>query len=410
MTGFGHSGNLFAHKLAKALFVLFGRGGILPEDFKIVAFARRNFSDTDFRAQTKENIFKRGEVDLQKLDKFLLCLDYFQGDFAKKEDFVKLGAILAQEKNRQIIFHVASAPDLYEKIFENMSSAGFSKMFPNSRILIEKPFGKNGSEAIQLEKILSSIFHEEQIFHIDHYLAKETARKIFDFRFLDGTLQNIWNNESIKKIKVSFHESHTVGARGASYDAVGDFRDVGENHMLQLLTLVLMNKPEQFSPAFIREARAKLIQDLSLDSKQKITKGQYEGYLSEPGVKANSETETFFRVFLESRDPKFFGVEIELEGGKGLVDLHSEITTTTVSVKVYFKDGSEKEFKIQPVPSTVYDSYTKVYEDAIKGDQTLFVSIEEIFAEWKIADELLEKWKDIPVKIYKVGSKPGYIM
>ena len=193
-----------------------------------------------------------------------------------------------------------------------------------------------------------------------------------------------------------------VGARGASYDKVGAFRDVGENHMLELLSLLVMNKEKQMNIENIRESRAKALENLYIDDTQKITRGQYEKYLSEVGVDISSKTETFFRIFLKSKDAFFSNTSIELEGGKGLADKKSEITTT-VSLEVYFENGEKKEFKIQPVPGTVYESYTNVYRNIFLKDQTLFVSTREIMAQWKLADELLEKWKDTPLVIYKIG-------
>ena len=179
--------------------------------------------------------------------------------------------------------------------------------------------------------------------------------------------------------------------------------------MLELLALTIMEKPSQFDSEHIRASRVKALSDLYIDYNLKITKGQYEGYHSEPGVDPHSATETFFRVFLRSKDPNFSNVCFELESGKGLIDMHSDITSTTVAVEIYFKTGEKKELKIQPVPGTVYESYTGVYANALAGDQTLFVSIEEIILEWRLADELFKKWGDMPLVIYEKGSRADYI-
>ncbi|HEV7424373.1 MAG TPA: hypothetical protein VGO21_04255 [Candidatus Paceibacterota bacterium] len=408
---FGATGNLYADKLAKSLFLLFEEGNTLPSDFKIIAFARKDFSNQDFRTYTKDSILKRSEtykIDASKLDDFLTHIEYWQGDFSGVNDFVKLKNYLSLEKDRSILLHLATTSLLYEKIFKNIKAAGLNTVNERMSILIEKPFGKDGADTKHLHAILSNIFADSEVFHVDHYLAKETTRVIPLFRFKDGSLEEKWNNKNIEKIKVIFHESNIVGSRGASYDTVGAFRDVGENHMLELLALTIMDKPLELHGEAVRKSRAKALQDLYIDQSCPMTKGQYEGYLSEPGVRADSKTETFFRVFLKSKNPRFADVEFELEGGKGLIDMHSNITTTTVTVEVYFKNAknsSRKEFKIQPVPGTSYDSYIKVYTDAIALDQTLFVSMEEIISEWKLADELLTQWKNIPLVIYKKGSK-----
>jgi glucose-6-phosphate 1-dehydrogenase len=401
---FGATGNLYADKLARALFILFKNGGVLPTDFKIIAFARRDFSSGEFRTHTKDNILKKMKVGVDGLEDFLSHIEYFKGDFLDKNDFMKLGEILSVEKDTNTIFHMATAHTSYEVILKNLKFS-LEKINGSRSILIEKPFGRDELDARHLDAILSEVFTQKQIFHIDHYLAKDTYSSFFDFRFQDQSMAEHWNNKNIKKIKVIFHESNIVGSRGASYDTVGAFRDVGQNHMLQLLSLSIMDEPVEKSGEGVRMARTEALENLYIDENSTIMRGQYEGYLSHPGVKENSATETFFRVFLKSKSPDFSGVELELESGKGLLDMNSDITTTTVAIQVYFKDGTVKDFKIQPVPGTVYDAYTKVYREALSNDQTLFVSMPEILAEWKITDEVLKKMQDFPLVVYKKGSK-----
>jgi glucose-6-phosphate 1-dehydrogenase len=386
------------------LFILFKNGGVLPTDFKIIAFARRDFSSSEFRAYTKDNIEKKMKGSEADLEDFLSHIEYFKGDFLDKNDFVKLGEFLVVEKNRNIIFHMATAHTSYEVILKNLKFT-LEKINGSASILIEKPFGQDELDALHLDAILSELFTKKQIFHIDHYLAKDTYSALFDARFKHGSVSTIWNHDNIKKIKVIFHESNLVGSRGASYDSVGAFRDVGQNHMLQLLALSVMGKPSGISGEGVHTARAEALENLYIDANAPLIRGQYDGYLSHPGIKENSTTETFFRVFLKSKSPDFSGVELELESGKGLLDMNSDITTTTVAIQVYFKDGTVKDFKIQPVPGTVYDAYTKVYRDAISMDQTLFVSMPEILAEWKITDEVLKKMQDFPLIFYKQGSR-----
>ncbi len=404
---FGATGNLYADKLAKALYILF-EAGKLPAKFSIIGFARKDLTSEIFRASTKASILKKGEVNASKLDDFLQHIEYFQGNFIEKEDFVKLKDFILNSSisspDTAVFLHIATASKVYKQVFENIQVSTLETAYKQTKILIEKPFGKDEADAKNLQNFLSQIFEKKDIFHVDHYLAKETAVGIFDFRWKAGSPEGSWNKEFIKKIKVSYLESNVVGSRGASYDAVGAFVDVGQNHMLELLALSTMEKPHHLDAQSIHASRAKALSDLYIDGDKKITKGQYEGYLSELGVEPHSKTDTFFRVFLKSKNPSFAGVEMELEGGKGLADMHSDIITTSVAVEIYFKSGEKKEFKIQPVAGTVYESYTKVYEDAFLGDQTLFVGIEEILAEWKITDELLEKWKNIQLTIYKKGS------
>lgn len=393
---FGATGNLYADKLAKALYLLF-IDGKLPKIFEIIAFGRKDFKRDAFQTLTKEHILKRGEVDREKLDEFVSHIEYLQGDFLGKDDFTRLKNslknFLSSEKNGLIVFHLATASILYPKIFENMKDAELHDLAGEVRLMIEKPFGKDEFDAKNLQDKLCGIFENKNIFHVDHYLAKETVQNLRDFKL---------DKESVKKIKIIFHESNVVGSRGGYYDKVGAFRDVGQNHMLQMLALVIMDKG----------GRLNALNNLYIDEEEKMTRAQYEDYhkeLGELGVDPHSETETFFRVFLRSKNPELSNISFELEGGKGLADTHSDVTTTTVAIEIIFNNGKKEELKIQPVPDTVYESYTKVYTDVFAGDQTNFPSIEEIILEWKLADELLEKWKDIPLVIYKKGSRAEQI-
>lgn len=397
---FGATGNLYNDKLAKALYLLF-LWGKMPLDFNIIAFGRRDFTDQAFRALTQESILSRGEIYTSKLDDFLKHISYFKGDFSEKNDFVKLKDLIQEDEDVVVLLHVATASQMYEKIFENILHSELNKINKDTKILIEKPFGKNEADAEHLQKVLLGIFDEKNIFHVDHYLAKETASGILDYKF---------NKNLVEKVKIIFHESNIVGSRGMYYDAVGAFRDVGQNHMLQLLALTIMDKPESFDAESIRTARLNTLHDLFIDPKQKIARAQYADYQKELGAGLHSETETFFRLFLRSKNPDFANAIFELEGGKGLADMHSDITSTTVAVQIYFKNGDVEETKIQPVPGTVYESYTGVYNGALLGDQTNFPSVEEIEAEWRLTDELLSKWKNIPLLIYKKGERAENII
>ncbi len=250
------------------------------------------------------------------------------------------------------------------------------------------------------------MFGHDEVFHIDHYLAKETAIDIINFRFERGELEAGWNKEGIDRVKINFHESNIVGHRGAFYDKFGAFRDVGQNHMLQLLALTAMEDPKSMDSINIRNARTMLLSHASVVPDSEIVRGQYEGYKDEEGVAQDSTTETFFRLCLRVDSPRWTGVVFELESGKGLVDLRSEVTTTTVSIDVQFRNNESINIPIQPVPGTLYDSYTKVYIDAIAGDQTLFVSEQELIEEWRITQEVMIKMGGAPLVIYQKGSDP----
>jgi glucose-6-phosphate 1-dehydrogenase len=416
---FGATGDLFAHKLANALFILFEQG-VLPYGFAVVGFGRQPLDATSFRSRTRESIMNKREGvasddEEEKLEAFLEHLSYFQGDFLASSDLFSLNNFLA-EKDKGFnttsnkLFHLAISPFYYKQILENISrSTILNEDDTWNRILIEKPFGKDLAEAKDLISLSHTIFTHDEIFHIDHYLAKETAISIINFRFDEGEREAAWNKDSIDSIKINFHESNVVGRRGAFYDKFGAFRDVGQNHMLQLLALVAMEDPQAMDSVHIRNARTMLLSHTSLATTRSIVRGQYEGYQSEEGVEPGSSTETFFRVGFEVNNPRWKGVVFELEGGKGLVDEGSNVTTTTVGIEVVFKDGETLHIPIQPVPGTLYDSYTKVYTDAIAGDQSLFVSEQELIEEWMITEEVMKKMDTAPMVVYKKGTNPEQI-
>jgi glucose-6-phosphate 1-dehydrogenase len=415
---FGATGDLYGHKLAHALCILFEEN-ILPQDFTIVGFGRKPLDAKSFRALTKESIVKKrggviSEADEENLTKFLEHVSYFQGDFLSSSDMFSLNNFLA-EKDKGFnttsnkLFHLAISPFYYKQILENISrSTILNEDDAWNRILIEKPFGQDLAEARDLISFSHTIFDQDEIFHIDHYLAKETAIDIINFRFERGEREATWNKDSIDSVKINFHESNVVGRRGAFYDKFGAFRDVGQNHMLQLLALVTMEDPQAMDSVHVRNARTMLLSHTSL-ADSSIVRGQYEGYQGEEGVAENSTRETFFRVPLVVDNPRWKGVAFELEGGKGLIDLGSDVTTTTVGIEVMFKNGETLHIPIQPVEGTLYDSYTKVYVDAIAGDQTVFVSEQELIEEWRITEEVMRQMDAAPMVVYKKGTDPEQI-
>ncbi len=456
---FGVTGDLFRKKLAQALFDLYAEG-FLPEKFRIVGFARRSLTHDDVRKSVKE-IIEQKKPDQRKVDLFLQNIFYEQGEMSDMESFkafaLKLGAYDTEWgvcSNK--IFYLAVPPILYETIFNNLSASGLTlpcapgtpdDKFAWTRVLVEKPFGNNLVEAEKLDALLGKLFKEDQIFRIDHYLAKETIQNILSFRFSNAIFEPLWSRKYIEKIEIRFLEAHVVGERGSSYDGVGALRDVGQNHMLQMLSLIAMENPDRLESDLIRAARAKLLSKVRLMKGKEITRAQYEGYRQEKGVASDSETETYFKVPLEIKNSRWKGVPFYLESGKALHE-------SRVEIEIYFKapkeycvcpiehtEGHQNKltFTIQPneaisllfwakspgfqfglEPQTlsfsqardtivrkIPDAYERVLYDAVKGDQTLFTNTKEVLAEWGIIMPILKKWGDVPLNRYKKGSKSG---
>ncbi|MEK7460507.1 MAG: glucose-6-phosphate dehydrogenase [Patescibacteria group bacterium] len=458
---FGATGDLYKNKISIALLDLFSQG-LLPLDFSVVAFARRQFTDIEFRAFTKESLLKKNNHSPKEIELFLEHFKYVQGNLGDLEDYKKLNSTLGVDDEKRGVctnklFYLAVPPDLYKTIFENISGSGLAypcaeedtKDSAWTRVLVEKPFGKDFDEAQRLDKMLGELFDESQIFRIDHYLAKETVQNILTFRFSNNVFESLWSNKYIERVKIVFHEKNTLETRGDFYDGVGALRDVGQNHMLQMLAIIAMEDPEGIDAKRIRELRAEILEKTKLIEKNSIVRAQYHGYLKEQGVDPTSKTETFFRMILGINNERWEGIPFELESGKALIE-------SRVAIEVYFKETdkcfcpTEHEgvhqnvltFVIQPnesikfrfwfkrpgfefaldpqdlsfnyerdaSESTVHDAYERVLYDCIRGDQTLFTNTKEVMAEWDLIAHIMDTWKSKPLGTYAKGSMPADII
>ena len=438
---FGATGDLTKRKLIPALYRLYIDGD-LPTMMHIVGFARKPLSDEDFRAYVKEIVGP-------DTDEFVNLFSYRAGDFTDATAYEQLAELLGKQDNEwktcaNKLFHLAVAPEHYEGILQNLSSSGLtipcSEEEGWTRVIVEKPFGKDLATAETLDNLLGKLFREEQIYRIDHYLGKDTVQNILAFRFSNVFLQPAWNARSIKSIHIKLHESIDVEGRGGFYDGVGHLRDVGQNHMLQLLALFTMDNPMEFDADSIRSARGKVLDSLEAMDVQDVSdytmRGQYEGYKIEAGVQNDSQTETFFRIEAKLNLPQWRGVPIVLESGKGLSRAKVEVVvefrhhtpclcppgqhfTNILRYEVQPHEGitmsfwakkpgsevviEEKEFSFDYGKSfgsgKFLDAYAKLLLDAIEGNQTSFVSTEEITASWKFIDPIMQAWKEDAVPL-----------
>ena len=456
---FGVAGDLARRKLIPALWHLFISGN-LPEKFNIIGFARRDWSDEDFKKYAEDILKeKTGELSLEKIKDFTANFLYISGDFGKKESYKTLAEKLLEiDKNtgscRAKLFHLSVPPEMYETIFEQMSKGGLSDICAGSggwtRILVEKPFGNDWYTAEALDQKMGSLFKEDQIFRVDHYMGKESVQNILAFRFSNSLLEHLWSGQFIEKVNIRLWEKIGIEGRGAFYDKVGALRDVGQNHILQMLAFIAMEDPIVFEAEAIRKSRAKVLSELRLISKEEISKlavrGQYEGYLEEQSVKPDSKTETYFRVEARIENKRWAGVPFFLESGKGLGKSEVEIEIIfrkkdsclcppdageTVSknkiifriqpnegIDIYFW-AKQPGFEMKLEPKTLSfsykkneeaknapDAYERVIYDCIAGDQTLFAGTEEVLASWKFITPIIENWNDLPIIKYPKGWIP----
>lgn len=455
----GSTGDLMARKIAPALFNLFEKNK-LPSMFKVVGVARHNFSDKDFRENIKENLLRHKEIMIadQKADSFLSLFLYSLSDLRKKADYKKLGDKLKSIDDSwgvcsNKLFYLAVTPNLYKNIFENLASSGMSKPCSQeqgwTRIIVEKPFGKDLKTAEKLDTMLGQLFKEVQIYRIDHYLAKEMIQNILSFRFANNLFEQTWSRKYIEKIEIQLWESLGVETRGSFYDSLGALRDVGQNHLLQMLALVAMDHPLDFNADTIRTKRAEVLKTLNKLSRSDLKKytfrAQYEGYRNIKDVASDSQTETFFRIKATLDMPRLRGVPIILESGKKLAEARKQVVITIrhpipclcpTDAKEHYKNKiiialepkenitiqfwSKKpglEFKMEERElnfslreageKTQYvEEYEKLLLDCISGDQTLFVSTDEVKAMWRFVDPIFRGWKQdiVPLETYKPNS------
>jgi len=451
---FGITGDLAARKLLPALLSLYSKG-MLPKRFSIIGFSRRPFSREEFRdfIRTKLNI-RFGQFREEDVKHFLDHITYVRGLFDQVDSFKLLAAKLTEVDKAwgqcsNKLFHLSVPPHLYEGILHQLHDSKLAIPCSDetgwSRILIEKPFGNDTKTAQSLDALLAKLFKEKQIFRIDHYLAKESLQNILAFRFSNAMFEPIWNAKYIDRVHIKLFESGGMNGRGKFYDSLGAIRDVGQNHMLMMLALVAMEKPQSLTANDIRAARAHILKKLEAISprtmSEKVTRGQYIGYISEEGVAPDSKTETYMRMEAKIGIARWKNVPFYIETGKAMAETKTEID-------IYFKNIEDKKhehdpikqniltFRIQPdegikikffvktpgyglltepktlkfkysdVPSfgVIPDDYERLINDVFIGDQTLFASTDEILASWKFVTPILKNWEKLPLKRYDKGT------
>lgn len=454
---FGATGDLAQKKLLPALMDLYCRD-LLPKTFKIIGFSRKDLSDDNYREFVLNSINGRVHNHPQEsVDDFLSNIHYKQGDINNIDDYQSLSSYLNKidEDNGDCsnkLFHLAVPPNLYENIFKNLSDSGLGSPCVEheeerwTRILVEKPFGSDSDEARRLDKMLGKLFSEDQIFRIDHYLAKESIQNILTFRFANAIFEPIWNRDLVEKVELNLYEDNGVSGRASFYDGIGALRDVGQNHLLQMLALVAMEDPGSTKSEDIRKARGDVLSNVIISSDTNdFVRAQYKGYLSEEGVKKDSKTETYFKLKLEIKNKRWKGVPFYLESGKSLNESKTEIkivfkdkessvcpiddvcrynntltidiTDQEISICFWTKkpglnfDLEQKKlsFKYNIDSYEIVDAYEKVLFDCVKGDQTLFTSTYESATNWNIISKIFKKWSDSPLLEYEKGVNPKEI-
>jgi glucose-6-phosphate 1-dehydrogenase len=467
LTIFGATGDLARRKLLPALYNL-AHEGALPERFNLIGVSRRDQSDDEFRQFAREAItsFSRRQADATVLDGLLGRMSYIGFSFDDQEGYARLAKAIdgldddgGGKLNRA--FYLSTAPDFFPVITKALKEAGLNyDPDVDVRAVIEKPFGTDLESARSLQAVVSSTFRERQVFRIDHYLGKETVQNVMAFRFANFMFEPVWNRNYIDHIQITAAEDIGIGSRAGYYDHAGALRDLVQNHMLQLLTLVCMEPPASFEANKVRDEKVKVLQAITPPTPEEVrhdtVRAQYlagteggedaGGYLEEEGVPDDSRTETYAALKLEVHNWRWAGVPIFLRTGKRLsrkvteiavqlkpvphlafqsqgsvgVQPNQLILTVQPNEGVSLSLGAKipgSSMRIRPVNmeflygsafmSESPEAYERLILDAMRGDATLFTRNDEVDAQWSIIDPILKAWHeddDMPLHTYESGA------
>lgn len=453
---FGASGDLTGRKLIPALYNLFCEKR-LPPAFRIIGFARRPKSDESWREELLKDLerFSRTPVQLETWREFSQSLTYCQGDFSDPGAYQTLKRCLEASPNeslrRNLLFYLAILPSQFAEVVQHMHQAGLIQKQRSGpgweRVVVEKPFGHDLASARQLNAVLTQFLSEAQIFRIDHYLGKETVQNILLFRFSNSIFEHLWNRQVIDHLQITVSEKLGVGSRGGYYEEAGALRDMVQNHLLQVLSLVAMEPPVSLEAESIRDEKVKVLRAIAPllpeEVATNVVRGQYvagevdgvprSAYRREEKVKPESNVETFVALKLMINNWRWAGVPVYLRTGKSLAASASEVRVqfrappsvlfaaqcglkldaNAITLRLQPDEGISLRFngkvpgnslQLRPVRmhfsyDTEFGAYTpEAYErlllEALAGDATLFIRRDEVETAWTIVDSIRQAWGD----------------
>lgn len=448
---FGGTGDLAWRKLLPALFQAF-RHGSLPANGRIIGVARDDLSDTQYRdliASRFDAVIQEKRPSTEEFARFAALLQYQRMDLSRPEDYAALAALLRERNADTVVMYLATAPGLFTTACEQLGAAGLAT--PNTRVVLEKPLGHDLESNRAINAAVRTVFREEQIFRIDHYLGKPSVQNLLALRFGNTLFEPLWRRETVASIEITMAEKLGVEKRGAFYDGTGALRDMVQNHALQLLCAIAMEPPINAHADAIRDEKLKVLRSLvpwtPATLARDVVRGQYaagslggervKGYAEEPGVPPDSRTETFVALRTEIANWRWAGVPFYVRTGKRLAshEAHIAINFRPTPHPIYrsplgaanrlvihlqprdgvalhlFAAGQEKRgMRISEVQSLApvhldldfeqrfgterVGAYERLLLDVIAGRLNLFVRADEQEAAWRWVEPIMQSWRD----------------